>query len=211
MKYRTEIGIMAFSLFRPPFRHLLSFVHISVIRNSLLFEKTIGKPFVLHVQGLAAETTPNSLCIIVKFSAWQIYNLKGVERGFLLWRDAILLEVLREKLRNEACLKARPVHKWVLEWFFFLRRRMNAFNYYPSNPEGVACKWRILFSFLASFFFSLFLCFLFLFVCLLLSFSLSSILLYNFFFHAQPIKPYICNRRMIGSIFAENLSWDLVM
>lgn len=155
--------------FRPPFRHFLSFVHISVIRNSLLFEKTIGKPFVLHVYCLAAETTPNSLCIIVKFSAWQIYNLKGVERGFLLWRDAILPEVLREKLRNEACLKARPVHKWVLEWFFFLRRRMNAFNYYPSNPEGVACKWRILFSFLASFFFLYFSVFYFcLFVCFFL-------------------------------------------
>ena len=172
--------------FRPPFHHFLSFVHISVTRNSLLFVKTIGKP------------------------AWQIYNLRGVERGFLLWRDAILPEVLREKLRNEACLKARPVHKWVLAWFFFLRRRMNAFNYYPSNPEGVACKWRILFSFLTAFFFLYFSVFYF---CLFVCFFLFHFLQYFsiIFFYAQPIKPYICNRRMIGSIFAENLSWDLLM
>ena len=56
-------------------------------------------------------------------------------------------------------------------------------------------------------FFFFFISLFFIFVCLFASFFFTffNTPLY-FFFKAQPIKPYICNRRMIGSIFAENLS-----
>ena len=45
----------------------------------------IHSPFVL---GDAVEKSPDSLCMIIKFSARQICNTRGEERGlFLPWRD----------------------------------------------------------------------------------------------------------------------------
>ena len=113
-----------------------------------------------------------------------------MERGFLL-SDGMLFSlagVLRGKLRHEACLKARPVPKMGFVSFFYVEK-MNTSSSIINPVTQKGCKWRILL-----FFFFFLYCSVFIFVCLFASFFFFFFithLSFHFFFHAQPIKPYI--------------------
>ena len=166
--------------FRPPFRHFFSFVHISVTRNSLI-RKNNRETFCSTCVGSCCRNHSEQPVHIVKFSAWQIYNLRGVERGFC--SDGMLFYLSywgKSYATRPASRHAQFINGFWHDFFSYVEEwTLSIIN--PVTQKALHANGEFFFLSLPLFF-SLFLCFLFLFVCLLLSFSLSSILLYNFFF-----------------------------